>query len=443
MKRTVTMMLILSLFAFSAYGQYWGGWTGGLGTEAADTLDAYGQGIAVDGAGKIWYTPYYSSETVMVDTGSGTADDEQNCRGIYVFNPDGTEASFSPIKILTYDGVTDTLWNSNRGLRTDADGNIVAGSWCMYYRINHLTGEGMDKLTPYPTADPEDSPWDGESITAAAFDDDGNMYCNAVIASAGPINAYDADWELIDNLVPADMLGGYSRTIEVAPDGSAIYHCNFTGSHGLVRFNSSTGDVYGDFTASVDSLFPGLSVEATGWDPAGRLWVGNTGGAAFQNCGFYAFDPATDTMVDSFIVGPSMVDLGIKPRGIDFAADGNTAYVTFFNSWDNPAIFKIEKDVVGVWEHTGTMISGYALKANYPNPFNPSTKLDVVLKDGGVADLRIYDMRGAEVAVLNNSYLSAGEHTFTFDASQFAAGVYIAKFTANGAMYTQSMTLVK
>jgi len=443
MKRTVTMMLILCLVAFSAYGQYWGGYTGGLGSTRADTLPSYGQGMAVDGAGKIWYTSYYNSETVMIDTGSGTADYAQGIRAIYVFNPDGTEASFSPITELTVDGVNDTLWNSNRGLRRDNNGDIVAGSWCMYYRINHLTGEGMDKLTPFPTADPDDNPWDGESIVAAAFDDDGNMYTNAVVASVAPINAYDADWELIDNLVPADMLNGYSRTIEVAKDGSAIYHCNFTGGYGLVRFNSSTGDVYGDFTADIDTLFPGLSVEACGWDPAGRLWVGNTGGAAFQNAAWYAMDPATDTMVDSFTVPQSHIDLGIKPRGIDFAPDGNTAYVTYFNSWDNPAIYKIEKDAVGVWNHTGTFIAGYALKANYPNPFNPSTKLDVVMKDGGVADLRIYDMRGAEVAVLNSSYLSAGSHTFTFDAANLAAGVYVAKFTANGAMYTQTMTLVK
>ncbi len=442
MKRTVTMMLVLSLFAFTAYGQYWGGWTGGLGTERADTLAAYGQGMAVDGAGKIWYTSYYNTETVMIDTGSGTADYEDGVRAIYVFNPDGTEASFSPITQLTVDGVTDTLQNSNRGLRTDENGNIIAGSWCVYYRINHLTGEGMDKLLPYPRPDTEDL-WDGESITAAAVDNDGNTYCNAVVASAGPINAYDTDWELIDNLVPADMLGGYSRTIEVAPDGSAIYHCNFTGGYGLVRFNSSTGDVYGDFTASIDTLLPGMSVEATGWDPDGRLWVGNSGGAGFTNAAWYAFDPATDALVDSFIVSQTEVDYGIKPRGIDFAADGNTAYVTYFNSWDSDAIYKIEKGVTGVWEHTATMISGYALKANYPNPFNPSTRLDVVMKDGGVADLRIYDMRGAEVAVLNNNYLSAGEHSFTFDASNFAAGVYIAKFSANGAMYTQTMTLVK
>jgi len=443
MKRKVTLLLVLSLLAFSAYGQYWGGWTGGLGTAAADTLPAYGQGIAVDGAGNIWYTSYYSTESVLVDTGSGTADYPASHRAIYVFDPSGVEASFSPIWTMTVDGVTDTLWNSNRGLRADQNGDIIAGSWCVYYRINHLTGEAMGKLLPYPDETTPDDAWDGSSITAAAVDADGDMICNAVVASAGPIKAYDADWELIDDLVPADMLNGYSRTTEIAPDGSAIYHCNFTGGYGLVRFNSSTGDIYGDFTASVDSLFPGLAVEATGWDPTGHLWVGNTGGAAFTNAAFYAFDPATDTMVDSIVFPAEVVDLGVKPRGIDFSADGNTAYICFFNTWDSDPIYKVEKGTTGVWEHTGTFIAGYALKANYPNPFNPSTKLDVVMKDAGVADLRVYDMRGAEVAVLNSSYLPAGEHSFTFNGANLAAGVYIARFQVNGAMYTQNMTLIK
>ncbi len=129
--------------------------------------------------------------------------------------------------------------------------------------------------------------------------------------------------------------------------------------------------------------------------------------------------------------------------GIDFSADGNTAYICFFNSWDSDAIYKIEKGVVGVWEHTATMVPGYALKANYPNPFNPSTKLDLTMKEAGVADLRVYDLRGAEVAVLNSSYLSAGDHTFTFDGSGLATGIYVARFNANGAMYTQNMLLVK
>ena len=425
MKRTVTVLLLISVLAFSAFGQSWG-WTGSPG---ADTLRSYGHGVAVDGAGLLWYTSYYWSETVQVDTGM------RNCLAIYVFNPDGSEASFSPITMLTHDGVTDTLWpGSNKGLRADPDGDIVYAKDYKYYRINHLTGEAIQYMaTP-----------DSSSVTASAFTNDGEMIVGHVLPGLG-IEIYDADWALIDEAIPGESQNGYSRTIQVAPDGSAIYYSNFTGGIGYVRFNSDS-DIYGDFTGDPDTLAVGLAVESDAWQPGtGYLWAGNTAGGGWTNAAHYAFDPAGDftTPVDSIIMPESVVALGIKPRGITFTADGNTAYVTFFNTWDSNAIYKFEKGVSGVWDHSGTLISGYALKSNYPNPFNPSTKLDVVLKEAGVADLRVYDMRGAEVAVLNSSYLSAGEHSFTFNAENLAAGVYIARFTANGAMYTQSMTLVK
>lgn len=433
MVKKVIMLVILSAFAISAFGQGWG-WQGGLGTTQADTLWSYGHGIAVDGDGKVWYASYYNSpETVMVDTGSGTADDEQATKAIYIFNADGTPASFSPIQTLTVDSVTDTLWDTIKGLRTDNNGNVVVGSWFTYYRINSSTGEGMDKLvTP-----------DSSSVTAPAFTDDGEMVIGNVFPSFG-VDIYDDAWDFLDEAVSDDLTPGYSRTIEVAKDGSAIYRTSYSSGWGFVRWNSNSGDIYGLFDTS-DSLAQGLAVESVAWQPeTGYLWGGNTGGFPWINCAHYAFDTANDfAVVDSILMPQADVDLGIRPRGIDFSLDGMTAYLTFFNSWENDAIYKFVKGSSGVWEHEGTFITGYALKANYPNPFNPSTKLDVVLKDDGVADLRIYDMRGAEVAVLNSSYLSAGEHTFTFNAADFPAGVYIAKFTANGAMYSQTMTLVK
>jgi DNA-binding beta-propeller fold protein YncE len=425
MKRKVTLLLILSLVALTAFGQQWG-WTGSPG---ADTLRSYGHGVAVDGAGKLWYNSYYWSEKVQVDTGA------RNCLAIYVFNPDGSEVEFSPITMLTVDGMTDTLWpGSNKGLRTDPNGDIVYAESYSYYRINHLTGEAFQKLvTP-----------DSSSVTASAFTDDGEMIVGHVLPGLG-LEIYDTDWELLDEAIPGESQNGYSRTIEVAKDGSAIYYASFTNGVGWVRFNSDS-DIYGDFTQNPDTLAVGLAVESCAWQPVtGYLWGGNTGGAGWTNAAHYAFDPAGDftTAVDSIIMPQAVVDLGIKPRGIDFSADGMTAYVTFFNTWDSNAIYKFEKGSVGVWEHTATIVDGYALKANYPNPFNPSTKLDVVMKEAGVADLRVYDIRGAEVAVLNNSQLSAGTHTFTFSGNDLAAGVYIARFTANGSMYTQNMLLVK
>ncbi|MBC8192747.1 MAG: T9SS type A sorting domain-containing protein [Candidatus Marinimicrobia bacterium] len=334
MTKRISSIIVLFIFALTGQGETWE--FGGAFPDDSGWPQSYGHGIAVDGEGKIWYTSYYDSDSMAVEFGP---DSIRPCRAIYVFNPDGSQAPFSPIKTITVDGVIDTLWQSNRGLRTDPNGNIVAGSWSVYYRINHLTGEGMDKLVPYPDNENPEDPWTGQSLTAPDFDQDGNMFTVPVIASIGAIKAYDEDWELIDEVVPAEMLQGYCRTISVSPDGGAVYFYNFVSDDGIMRYNSSDGSVYGDFTSSIDTLFPGLQVEATGWDPSGRLWVGNSAGPGYMNCAFYAIDPSTDTVVDSIIMPDSLVDLGLKPRGIDFGFDGQTAYITFFNSWESAAMY--------------------------------------------------------------------------------------------------------
>lgn len=415
MKKTLTMFILLTMIAGAAIGQTGWGWQGELG-NAVDTTTAHSHGVAIDGDGKIWYAGYYSKE-------------------IYVFNPDGTAADFSPITTLTLDGVTDTLGGWNRGLSMSPDGNIVAVvNSILVFKINKLTGEAMMKLAPEKAT----------SLTKAAFTSNGEMVLGYVLPSLG-VDVYDADWAHLGEVIPAESTTGYARTIEVAKDGTAIYSTRFSSGYGFIRF-ASDSDIYGSFevTGPADTIAVGLNVESVAIQPGtGYLWGGNTGGTFGTNWTHYAFDPENGfALVDSIVI-PYELNAATKPRGIDFTSDGNTAYVVYFDNIDGYPIYKFVKGAVGVWEHAGTMIAGYALKANYPNPFNPSTKLDVVMKDGGVADLRIYDMRGAEVAVLNSGYLSAGEHSFTFNAANFAAGVYIAKFTANGAMYTQTMTLVK
>lgn len=432
MKKLVTIVTILCMASF-AFGQW--GWDGGLG-NAADTTDAYGQGIAVDGEGKIWYTPYYASETVMQDTGSGSPDYEASVRGIYVFNPDGSPADFSPISIVSYDGNTDTLFNSNRGLEQDPDGNVVAASYWEYYRFSPA-GQVIQHLMP------EDS----TTLCKAAFTADGELMVSYVLPGNG-ISLYDTDFELIDKAVPGESTGAYARSAEIAPDGSALYYAVFTAGYGFLKFNSSDGTVYGNYMESdPDTLLWGLNVESCQWHPTtGYLWAGNTGGPNYTNTAHYAFDPANDyAVMDSIIIPQDHLDLvgDIKPRGIDFSADGTIAYINFFNSWDSDPIYKFVQGADGVWEHEASFAVGYELKANYPNPFNPSTNLTFKMKHAGEVDMRVFDIRGAEVAVLANGYMSAGEHTVTFDGSDLAAGMYVAQLRVNGVWLSQNMLLVK
>ncbi len=440
MTKVVTFFLTVLILASFAFSQEAYKFVSEF--PVGSTLDAYGQGLAVDGAGNIWYTPYYTSDSVEVDTsGDGVVDEWQKCRAIYAFQPDGTPLPFSPIKIITVDGAIDTLWNSNRGLRTDPDGNIAAGSWCVYYLINHETGEGMKKLLPYPIPDTED-PWDGESIVAADFDSEGNMFVNAVVASKGPIKAFDADWDLIDDVVPVDNLAGYSRNISVSADGNDIYFCNFTGSYGLIRFHSNDG-VDGDYLTKVDSLLEGLSVETSNWSPkTGYLWCGSTTTSGpYTQGSWYALDPATDTIVDSLKWNGELD--GAKPRGTAFSAGGDTIYVCTFNTWNVDAIQMFTMQPTGIWRYERSIVDGYSLDQNYPNPFNPSTTIPFKISKAGFTTLKVYNTLGQEVATLINKDLQPGEYKADFNGSNLASGIYIYNLKVNGVKLTGKMNLVK
>ncbi|MDD5087233.1 MAG: S8 family serine peptidase [bacterium] len=87
--------------------------------------------------------------------------------------------------------------------------------------------------------------------------------------------------------------------------------------------------------------------------------------------------------------------------------------------------------------------SGYALRANYPNPFNPTTTIAFDLPQSVRVTLRVFDIQGREAAVLVNDVMSAGSHELTFDASGLASGVYLAHLQAGDFSATQRMVLLK
>ncbi len=66
-----------------------------------------------------------------------------------------------------------------------------------------------------------------------------------------------------------------------------------------------------------------------------------------------------------------------------------------------------------------------ALASNYPNPFNPSTTIDFALSQAGQVSLKVYDIRGAEVAVLANGFREAGHYTVHFTPENMSSGTYL------------------
>ena len=106
------------------------------------------------------------------------------------------------------------------------------------------------------------------------------------------------------------------------------------------------------------------------------------------------------------------------------------------------------RGVIGIQPITSLIPEKFFVNPNYPNPFNPETKIKFGLPAGANVKLSIYDMLGREVDVLVNSKLEAGEYLADWNASRFASGIYIYKIEAsdvkgNNYVETRRMVLVK
>jgi beta-glucanase (GH16 family) len=92
----------------------------------------------------------------------------------------------------------------------------------------------------------------------------------------------------------------------------------------------------------------------------------------------------------------------------------------------------------------GEIPKGAKLYQNYPNPFNPTTQILYELKNTSEVQVRVSDMLGRTVALIQNGRKSAGQHSVSFDASKLSSGVYVYSLIIDGQLSeTKKMMLIK
>lgn len=97
----------------------------------------------------------------------------------------------------------------------------------------------------------------------------------------------------------------------------------------------------------------------------------------------------------------------------------------------------------------------FELEQNFPNPFNPSTKIRYHLPDESFVTLKVYNLLGREVSRLVNRKQPAGTYEYTFNSEKLSSdrtglpsGIYFYKLTAVNSsgkemIQTRKMTLIK
>jgi hypothetical protein len=127
-----------------------------------------------------------------------------------------------------------------------------------------------------------------------------------------------------------------------------------------------------------------------------------------------------------------MIDVRQSDGFVVVGTHGNGVYSTHVTEY--PSV---------VEEEAESPIAGFALHPAYPNPFNPTTTICFNLPHAGVANLKVYNVLGQEVATLADGHLQAGEHQVQWMADKFASGTYVIRLSFENYTKTQKLILLK
>jgi hypothetical protein len=232
------------------------------------------------------------------------------------------------------------------------------------------------------------------------------------------------DWDILESSGDNDLTS-YDEDDDFAyvyhqggnPDtyvGAAVLSSSENGYHGIRNDGSSGGiNIYDNFSEA-------------------EKWTALSSGV--QNTGL----PAGDI---SFVVSGAPLSIG---------AGGNAEITFALAAGDNLEELRTAVQASRVKYSTLTDIDDeqivpvkFSLGQNFPNPFNPSTKINFTIPESGNVNLKIYDLLGREVAELINSEMKPGSYTYSFMGKGLSSGMYFYKLESGKNTQTRKMMLLK
>ncbi|HUN65453.1 MAG TPA: hypothetical protein VMW43_05080 [Bacteroidota bacterium] len=275
-----------------------------------------------------------------------------------------------------------------------------------------------------------------------------------------------------DHTIYAQHIGGSgSRLWIVNGDSSGVPVC--TNNSGDQLFNSASDPrhriMVSDGAGGAIIVWQENRIYAQRLDSTGaRLWggTGDTNGVVLNNRPYYQYDPdiiatgsgtaivtwwnSSDRHIYAQSIDGSGTLLWTTGGAVVGAAPGTQSCPVMIGNGGRGAIItwqdrrngsdydiftqNINSD--GVLTHVGASPPFSALPAetelyqNYPDPFNPSTRIRYQLPYASRVTVRVYNLLGGVVATLFSGIVDAGEREISWNASNVPGGVYFCRLTA-------------
>jgi Secretion system C-terminal sorting domain len=274
-------------------------------------------------------------------------------------------------------------------------------------------------------------------------DDEGNSYACGDLNGPylfGNIQTLGPQWIFDFYLTKLDSSGMFLWVKEIphssgGPVGDAAVgqstNISLDNSNNIYITGFQRGNInWGNFTTSSAGL---KDIMVLKYNSSGNLIWGKTAGGLFDDRGDAI---SLDNAGNIFISG-----------NFSQSASFDTIAVIGSGSINSFAAELTNAPVIGVLNQKNNAPESYSL-TNYPNPFNPSTKIIFDIPSSGVQNtvpvkIVIYDILGKEVAKTVNHALKPGSHEVVWNAAGFPSGVYLYRLTAGDVTVTNKIMLVK
>ena len=146
------------------------------------------------------------------------------------------------------------------------------------------------------------------------------------------------------------------------------------------------------------------------------------------------FDVYLDDNNSGFIVGSFSGSMEISDTTIIALTTSTDLYIAKLNM----------NNISDVEDYTNELLlNKFELSQNFPNPFNPTTKIKYQIAELSFINIKVYDVLGNEIAILVNEEKSAGEYEIEFNGSEFTSGIYFYQLRAGSFIQTKKMILLK
>lgn len=251
------------------------------------------------------------------------------------------------------------------------------------------------------------------------------------------------------------------------PSGITLTEVNlFQGDDSLWRidesspaYNSATGD-YTDVTVDIDGQIrdimkdvgadelsnePIINVPLTQND-VGPYWLKSN-----HNSYLFSFTIEGSGALNSNIL------VGLHPAGTEIWLEAVPDDGWEFISWGsdltntaNPILFNMDRDIslqvkFGLITSVDNqeIINKFQLYPNYPNPFNPATKIKYTIAQNDFTNISLYNIAGEKVRTLVNEIKPAGAYEIEVNSDQLSNGIYFYTISSGIFSDTKKMVLLK